>query len=125
LKLPKRELLGWRWSDIQWQQAKEDGTKTSFLQGNREAAGQFTYALYLPPGYVGHVHHHSGDLNVALVRGEFFLGMGSKFSRPNAKAFSEGSYLIIPADAPHYEFTKRKAAVLFATAVGPWVTTHD
>jgi len=123
--VPDKGLLCWRWSAIRWQQLNPDGTKYALLQGSREAAGeQFTYALSFPPGFVGLAHHHSGDLRVAVVRGELFLGMGSKVSKRKMKRFPMGSYLLIPAGAPHYEATK-KTTVVISTAVGPWVTTQE
>jgi len=118
-------LLSWYWPGIRWQQLNPDGTKYALLQGSREAAGkQFTYALLFPSGFVGLAHRHSGDLRVAVVRGELFLGMGTKVSRRKMKRFPKGSYLLIPAGAPHYEATK-KTTVVISTAIGPWVTTQE
>jgi hypothetical protein len=120
-----KELLSWQWPAIKWQQLNPDGTRYTLLQGSREAAGeQFTYALMLPPRFVGLAHRHSGDLRVAVVRGELFLGMGSKVSRRRMKRFPKGSYLLIPGGAPHYESTE-KTTVLISTAIGPWVTTQE
>jgi len=120
-----KKLLSWSWSSIRWQQTNPDGTKNALLQGSREAAGeQFTYALFLPPGYVGRAHHHSGDLRVAVVHGELLFAMGSKVSMPRMKRFPKGSYLLIPAGAPHYEATKRNTVVI-STATGPWLTTQE
>jgi len=120
-----KKILSWQRSTIRWQQLNQDGTKYALLQGNRETAGeQFTYALYVPSGFVGRAHRHSGDLRVAVVHGELLLGMGSKVSRRKMKRFPMGSYLLIPANAPHYEATK-KTTVVIATATGPWVTTHE
>ncbi|MGP8125845.1 MAG: cupin domain-containing protein [Nitrososphaerales archaeon] len=124
-EVPNRELLSWHWSAIRWQQLNPDGTKYALLQGSREAAGeQFTYALFIPSGFVGRAHRHSGDLRVSVVRGELFLGMGSKVSRRKMKRFPKGSYLLIPAGAPHYEAT-RKTTVVISAAMGPWVTTQE
>lgn len=123
--VPDKDLLSWRPSTIRWQQLNPDGTKYALLQGSREAAGkQFTYAMLFPPGFVGRAHRHSEDLRIAVVRGELFLGMGSKVSRRKMKRFPEGSYLLIPAGAPHYEATK-KTTVVISTAIGPWVTTQE
>lgn len=120
-----KKLLSWSWSAIRWQQLNPDGTRYALLQGSREAASkQFTYALFIPSGFVGKAHHHSGDLRIAVVHGELFLGMGSKVSKHKMKRFPTGSYLLIPAGAPHYEATK-KSAVVISMAVGPWVTTQE
>jgi quercetin dioxygenase-like cupin family protein len=120
-----KDLLSWHPSTIRWQQLNPDRSKYALLQGSREAAGkQFTYALLFPPGFVGRAHRHSGDLRVAVVRGELLFGMGSKVSRRKMKRFPEGSYLLIPAGAPHYEATK-KTTVVISTAIGPWVTTQE
>ena len=120
-----KELLSWHWSAIRWQQPNADGTKYALLQGSREAAGkQFTYALLFPSGFVGRAHRHSGDLRIAVAYGELFLGMGSKVSKRKMKRFPKGSYLLIPASAPHYEATK-KTTVVISTAIGPWVTTQE
>ena len=120
-----KKLLSWSWSAIRWQQLNPDGTKYALLHGSREAAGkQFTYALFIPSGFVGKAHHHSGDLRIAVVHGELFLGMGSKVSKRKMKRFPKGSYLLIPAGAPHYEAAKNRTVVI-STAVGPWVTTQE
>lgn len=123
--MSNKKLLSWSWEKIRWQQLNPDGTKYALLQGSREAAGkQFTYALFIPSGFVGKAHRHSGDLRVAVVHGELFLGMGSKVSRRKMKRFPKGSYLLIPAGAPHYEAT-RKGTVVISTGVGSWVTTQE
>ena len=123
--VPNKKLLSWHPSTIRWQQINPDGTKYALLQGSREASGkQFTYALFIPPGFVGRAHHHSGDLRIAVVHGELFLGMGSKASRQKTERFPKGSYLLIPAKAPHYEATE-KATIVISTAIGPWVTTQE
>jgi quercetin dioxygenase-like cupin family protein len=120
-----KDLLSWHWSAIRWQQLNPDGTKYSLLQGSRDTTGkQFTYALSFPSGFIGRAHRHSGDLRIAVVRGELFLGMGSKVSRRKMKRFPKGSYLLIPAGAPHYEATK-KITVVISTAISPWVTTQE
>lgn len=120
-----KKLLSWNWSAIKWQQLNPDGTKFSLLQGSIATKGeQFTYALFIPSGFVGHAHRHSRDLRVAVLHGELLLGMGSKVSKNKMKRFPGGSYLLIPADAPHFEATE-KATVVISTATAPWVTTQE
>jgi len=123
--MSNRKLQSWHWSAIRWQQLRPDGTRFALLQGNREATGkQFTYALYIPPGFVAQAHRHSGDLRVAVLHGELLLGMGRKESLRRARRFPEGSFLLIPAGAPHYEATK-KTTIVISSAVGPLVTTQE
>jgi quercetin dioxygenase-like cupin family protein len=114
----------WDASSIVWQNAYPDGTKWSVLEGDKDAPGKaFTYAFYIPAGYWEH-HSHNQDARVAVVSGALRVAVGPKLDKEGAKAYSIGSFLLVPANVAH-TMGADVDTIIIGTAMGPWKTHHD
>jgi quercetin dioxygenase-like cupin family protein len=114
----------WDASSIVWQNTYPDGTKWSVLEGDKDAPGKaFTYAFYIPAGYWEH-HSHNQDARVAVVSGALRVAIGPKLDKEGAKAYSIGSFLLVPANVEH-TMGADVDTIIIGTAMGPWKTHHD
>jgi len=100
------------------------GRKNIFLVGRRESPGFFVERAIFPPGYKSNPHTHPGNLNITVITGSFNLVLsGNPDSAAVAKTYGPGSFVIIPANQPHFEwFTER--SVMDITGVGPITTSN-
>lgn len=81
------------------------GRKNIYLAGLRTKPGFFVERSIFPRGYKGLPHIHNGDIYVTILKGSAYLVMGSKFDTTvPAKAYGPGSFIVIKADQPHYEW---------------------
>ncbi len=100
------------------------GRKNIFLVSRRENPGFFVERAIFPPGYKSNPHTHPGNLNITVITGSINLVLsGNPDSAAIAKVYGPGSFVIIPANQPHFEwFTER--SVMDITGVGPITTTN-
>ncbi|HJU43992.1 MAG TPA: cupin domain-containing protein [Vicinamibacterales bacterium] len=114
----------WTPDTITWQQVNADGTKYTVLEGRRDIPGEaFTYAFFIPAGVWDSAHSHTADARVVVVKGRLKLGYGRALDKQTARDFPVGSYLLVPADANHFDGADEDT-IIIGTAVGPWKTTY-
>jgi quercetin dioxygenase-like cupin family protein len=102
-----------------------NGRKNIFLVSRRENPGLFVERAVFPPGYKSNPHTHPGNLNITVISGSFNLALsGHPDSTAVAKVYGPGSFVIIPANQPHFEwFTER--SVMDITGIGPLTTSNN
>ena len=101
-----------------------NGRRNIFLVGRREKAGLFVERAIFPPSYRSNPHTHPGDLNITVIEGVINLALtGNPDSTANAKAYGPGSFIIIPANTPHFEWFTEKS-VIDITGIGPLNTLN-
>lgn len=101
-------------SDFKWMDAPPGlpaGAKVAVLSGDPAKAGPFTLRASFPAGYKVPPHTHPSYENVVVLEGTLFMGSGDKFDESKAIALSTGGYSAIPANSPHYVFTKDKVTI--------------
>ena len=64
-------------------------------------------------------HTHPDPRVITVVDGELCYGFGAVFDAAACKMYPEGSYFLVPANAPHYGFGKNGDAVYQESGVGP------
>lgn len=94
------------------------------LSGNPEASGS-SYVVHYRTLVSCDVpaHWHPEDENVTVLAGEFYLGMGEKFSKDALRGFAPGSFALIPRRHPHFTRYAR-GTVVQVHGVGPLVTNY-
>lgn len=109
---------------IIWDRVNPDGTKFALLEGVRDKTGvPFSYAFFIPAGVWDAAHAHAATARVFVARGVLKLGYGSKINRVAATSFPAGSYLVVPANAPHFDGAGVDT-IIIGTAIGPWSTEY-
>ena len=119
---PERAPKPQAWSpeNIPWQKVDTDGSKYAVLEGDRNAPGNFSYAVFLPAGVYEH-HWHSGDARVFIVKGALRVGFSENFDKSVMKSYPAGSFVFVPANAKH-TMGADEDTLFFGTGVGPWAT---
>ena len=64
-------------------------------------------------------HTHRDTRVITVVDGELCYGFGDTFDENGCKLYPEGSYFVVPGNAPHYGFGKTGDAVYQESGVGP------
>ena len=114
----------WTPDTITWQELNADGTKYTVLEGRRDVPGEaFTYAFFIPAGVWDSPHSHTAEARVVVVKGNLKLGYGRALDKQSAREFPVGSYLLVPANADHFDGADEDT-IIIGTAVGPWKTSY-
>jgi quercetin dioxygenase-like cupin family protein len=121
----KPPIIAWDASNIVWQSISPDGSKYSFLEGDRNAPGkEFTYSAFVPAGtWDHHAHSHNQDARVAVISGALRLAVGPDPDKQPSKTYPAGSYVFVPANLEH-TMGADVDTIIIGTAVGPW-KTHE
>jgi quercetin dioxygenase-like cupin family protein len=101
-----------------------NGRRNIFLVGRRELPGIFVERSVFPPGYRSNPHTHNSNMNITVISGILNMAFTSKpDSSAIAKAYGPGSFVIIPAGQPHFEwFTETTSMDI--NGIGPMQTIN-
>lgn len=95
------------------------GRVNTYLVGMRNQPGFFVERGTFPAGYRGLPHIHNGDIFVTVIKGTAHVGLGDRWDTTgNVTMYGPGSFIIIKADQPHYEWFN-EACVLQVEGIGP------
>jgi quercetin dioxygenase-like cupin family protein len=97
----------------------KSGRKNIYLAGQRNQPGFFIERYIFPPGYKGMPHVHNSDLYVTILSGSAHIVMDKTFDTTTATmAYGPGSYVVIKADQPHYEWFTEECTMQ-VSGIGP------
>jgi len=114
----------WTVETIKWQVNGSDGTRYALLEGRRDRAGEtFVYAFQMPAGFRDPPHWHTSDAHVMVVDGTLLLGYGERFDPTSLRVFPQGSELLVPAGARHFDGSDEET-VIVGSATGVWSTHY-
>ena len=95
------------------------GAFSATLDGSTSAAAPYTIRVHIEKGGRIAPHAHPDTRVVTVVAGELCYGFGAVFDPDGCKLYPEGSYFIVPANAPHYGFGKTGDAIYQESGFGP------
>lgn len=98
--------------------AANPGAFSAMLDGSTSAAGPYTIRVHMTKGGKIMPHTHPDARVVTVVSGELCYGFSDTFDPDGCKLYPEGSYLVVPANAPHFGYGKSDA-VYQESGVGP------
>jgi quercetin dioxygenase-like cupin family protein len=97
----------------------QSGRRNIYLAGHRNQPGFFIERYVFPPGYKGMPHVHNSDLYVTILSGSANIVMDKIFDTTIASmAYGPGSYVVIKADQPHYEWFTEECTMQ-VSGIGP------
>ena len=101
------------------------GAQMAVLQGDPAAADRpFTVRLKVPDGYIFPAHWHPTDEHITVIKGDFLVGMGDKFSKDALlPALQTGDFITAPARANHFGMAQGETIVQ-VQAMGPFQLTY-
>jgi len=108
---------------FKWVDTPRPGFQFGVLEGDPTKAVPFTFRVKFPPNFQEPPHYHSYTQHVTVISGTYYSGRGDKFDREKMDALPAGSFMVIPANTPHYAWTTEET-VTQVHGVGPAGTTY-
>jgi quercetin dioxygenase-like cupin family protein len=100
------------------------GAEVAVLEGRPTQAGaHYTIAVRMPDGYRVPPHWHPQDVEATIVKGNFGMAEGDSPEPGKGREMPAGSYLKMPKEVHHYEWSKEETIVHFY-GTGPLDTTY-
>ena len=94
------------------------GAFAAVLDGSAAKAGPYTIRIHITKGGKIFPHTHPDPRVITVVEGDLCYGFGDTFDENGCKMYPEGTYFLVPANAPHYGYG-RSEAVYQESGVGP------
>lgn len=110
--------------DLQWVDAKElPGVKVAILSGNPEKKEFYVARVKFPANFAIPVHSHPKNEYDTIISGKFSYGLGDKIDRTKDIDLPAGAFVVFPAKASHYGWTKEET-IIEVSGIGPWGTIY-
>lgn len=94
------------------------GAFSATLDGATSAAAPYTIRVHMTKGGKIMPHTHPDPRVITVVDGNLCYGFGDVFDPTKCKLYPEGSYFVVPANAPHFGYGQEDA-VYQESGVGP------
>jgi len=69
-------------------------------------------------------HTHPDDEVVTVIDGTWYLGIGETFDETKLTPYPVGSFIVIPADVPHFLATKKDRVIVQVSGRGIFRTRY-
>ena len=89
-----------------------DGRERAQLFGDSNQGGSWVDRVKIPAGKHVLAHTHPQDEMVTVIEGSWYLGEGTRFNPSSLKAYPAGSFIVIPADVPHFVATQEGSVII-------------
>lgn len=111
-------------SEVHWNSdPRAPGIQTAVLSGDPKHAGLYVLRFRLAQDAKLPPHRHPDTRYVTILTGELYLGFGDTFDVGRMKAYPAGSFIMIPANAPHYAAVKSGEVMEQDCGMGPTGST--
>mgnify|MGYP001281264650 CR=1 FL=1 len=91
------------------------------VAGNPDGTDMYVQRIKLSPGSSFPPHTHGKTEMVTVLSGTLWAGIGTKFDKSKMKPLSTGTFVVMPANVPHYVMAK-EATVIEVSGMGPSTT---
>jgi uncharacterized RmlC-like cupin family protein len=101
-----------------------DGRQRAHLLGDSSKGGDWIDRVKIPGGSRVLAHTHPDDEIVTVIEGTWYLGIGERFDETKLKPFPAGSFILIPANVPHFLATREGPVIVQASGRGIFRTNN-
>jgi quercetin dioxygenase-like cupin family protein len=109
--------------DLTWTDRGE--ARQVVIAGDPAKPGLYVIRLTFPPGYRNRPHSHSQDRYVTVIKGTWWVALGSASYDPGGMVpMKAGSFVMHPAGGLHYDGAGDEEVVVQIIGMGP-VTTEQ
>jgi len=121
----KKEIVALPPEEVRWVTPPyyHDGRQRAHLFGDSSQGGTWIDRVKIPDGARVLAHTHPRDELATVIEGTWYVGEGVKFDAAKLKSHAAGSFVIIPANVPHFVEAKG-AVVVQLTGIGKWQTDY-
>jgi quercetin dioxygenase-like cupin family protein len=122
----KKQIVGSTADEVRWFTPPyyHDGRQRAQLFGDSSEGGSWIDRVKIPGGARVLAHTHPQDELVTVIEGTWYLGEGAKFDAAKLKGYPAGSFIVIPAGAPHFVAAKEGTVVVQLSGSGKFQTDY-
>ncbi len=122
----KKQVTAVAPKDIRWftPDYYTDGRQRAHLRGDSSKGGDWIDRVRIPGGSRVPAHTHPDDEIDTVIEGTWYLGIGEKFDESKLKAYPAGSFILIPADVPHFLATRDGPVIVQSSGQGIFRTNY-
>ncbi|MGH9968903.1 MAG: cupin domain-containing protein [Pyrinomonadaceae bacterium] len=116
----QKEIVGLRPEEVRWFTPPyyTDGRQRAQMLGDSSKGGAWVDRVKIPAGARVLAHTHPHDEVVTVIEGAWYLGEGEKFDAAKLKRYPAGSFIVIPAGAPHFVAAKEGTVIVQLSVTG-------
>jgi uncharacterized RmlC-like cupin family protein len=101
-----------------------DGRQRAHLRGDSTKGGDWIDRVRIPGSSRVLAHTHPDEEVVTVIEGTWYLGIGERFDEAKLTAYPAGSFILVPADVPHFVGTKDGPVIVQASGRGVFRTNY-
>ena len=122
----KKDIIAFTPQEVRWFTPSyyTDGRERAQLFGDSSQGGAWVDRARILAGKHVLAHTHPQDELVTVIEGTWYLGEGTKFNPTNLKAYPAGSFIVIPAGAPHFVAAKDGTVIVQLNGNGKFHTDY-
>jgi uncharacterized RmlC-like cupin family protein len=123
---PERQVTALAPQDIRWFTPAyyTDGRQRAHLLGDSSKGGDWIDRVRIPGASRVLAHTHPDDELDTVIEGTWYLGIGDRFDETKLKAYPAGSFMVIPADVPHFVATREGPVIVQTSGHGVFRTNY-
>ena len=95
------------------------GPEIAVIYGDPAKAGFYIIRARFKPGVMSRPHTHPTDRHVTVISGTWWAGTGKTFDPSKTTPLTAGSYMLHPANEPHFDGAKDVEAIVEIKGIGP------
>ena len=88
---------------LSWMPSAAPGLELAVVEGNPQGPGPYVVAMRYKAGTTTPPHSHPEEMNLVVVKGQFFVGVGDRAESSGNKMLNPGSVVVIPKGSHHSE----------------------
>lgn len=121
---PPRGAL--RPQDLRWapNPAVPPGSQIAVLVGTPAGTGSYTLRIRFSTNHRVMPHAHPDDRTYTVLSGTLHIGFGGKFEQQGLVAYPAGSFVVVPANVTHYQWSGREPTIVQVEGQGPTATVY-
>lgn len=123
---PRKQVAALLPNDMRWvtPPSYTDGRQRAYLVGDSRKGGDWIDRVRIPGGARVLAHTHPHDEVVTVIEGTWYLGVGERFDATELKGYPAGSFIVIPADVPHFLATREGPVIVQVSGTGMFRTNN-
>jgi quercetin dioxygenase-like cupin family protein len=95
------------------------GPDIAVIHGDPQKAEFYIIRARFKPGVMSQPHTHPTDRHVTVISGTWWAGTGKTFDPSKTTPLTAGSYMLHPANEPHFDGAKDVEAIVEIKGIGP------
>jgi quercetin dioxygenase-like cupin family protein len=95
------------------------GPDIAVIHGDPQKAEFYIIRARFKPGVMSQPHLHPTDRHVTVISGTWWAGTGRTFDPSKTTPLTAGSYMLHPANEPHFDGAKDVEAIVEIKGIGP------